>query len=899
MALTSISTNIAAYGAQANIGRAQDKQVASIARLSSGNRIVRASDDAAALVTGTSLRTGVTTLKQALINTSQGSSLLSVADGGLAQITDILQRQKALAVQAGSGSLADSDRAFLDTEFQSLSSEINRLASNTKFSAVNLLNGGLSGTVAVASNSAAGAGAAAYAVGVNVGDQGGLLALDATVSEGDTININGVSIVFTNSAQGTAGGSGKVSIVKDATGAVDVSRTASNLTSFLNSSSDARLANLKFRTQASNAAGTDGLGNLNNTSAMVQYTGATNTGTATTYILRSVWGGGQLQSNYVVNVTANTNSIKVGDALARTIGNAQATLLSLSTTASGTTLAFGSATGYGSDAIYINGLGTAGATATSTGAFVVDFTTTATDTSRVYVTSTYSATDVATAVAAFLNKSTDSRVSNVRFSSRGGQIFFDTKTILAGNSVAGNGLVSTTLGAVTTAASTQITMSTVANRTIGAGISANTQDILLQNKFSAFGDVKGSILVNNDNSVLNSSLAAAAGYGPIDLSQLKDNADFIGQFSKGKIGTITAAYTGAVNTAVYQIKVGDITYSSGAATINAGSSSTVVLQGRNSAGDFQGGQFSFTFRAQPQVGTAAGQIAAQSDLDPYLKQVNDALSGISVSQSRNVNSFLSGDAVNVGGVQVGTLQGAKAVIRQSQFADVNIESFKISAPQPGSNDATIESVINGKRYVSFAGIGTRIAAGAALALQSVDNPADSLTIYLGAKGIASDGAVGLDLSTQGNADAIAASLTKAFGLNPNSAKVSFQVGSSASDNLGVRLDSVDTTRLFQGLNLSISSKAGASIASDTIDTAVKTISGLRATVGALQSRFDFAAANIQSTLQNQDAARGALLDTDVTAESTAFATAQVQLQAGIAVLAQANQLPQGLLKLIG
>jgi len=56
---------------------------------------------------------------------------------------------------------------------------------------------------------------------------------------------------------------------------------------------------------------------------------------------------------------------------------------------------------------------------------------------------------------------------------------------------------------------------------------------------------------------------------------------------------------------------------------------------------------------------------------------------------------------------------------------------------------------------------------------------------------------------------------------------------------------------------------------------------------------------VESSIQNQDAARGVLLDTDVAAESTSFATSQVQLQAGIAVLAQANLLPQNLLKLIG
>lgn len=78
MGISSINTNVAAYFAQKNIGMASDSASSSIARLSSGNKIVKASDDVAALATGTSLRTSVTTLKQALLNTSQGSSLLQI-----------------------------------------------------------------------------------------------------------------------------------------------------------------------------------------------------------------------------------------------------------------------------------------------------------------------------------------------------------------------------------------------------------------------------------------------------------------------------------------------------------------------------------------------------------------------------------------------------------------------------------------------------------------------------------------------------------------------------------------------------------------------------------------------------------------------------------------------------
>ncbi|MEI7668845.1 MAG: flagellin, partial [Pseudomonadota bacterium] len=101
-----------------------------------------------------------------------------------------------------------------------------------------------------------------------------------------------------------------------------------------------------------------------------------------------------------------------------------------------------------------------------------------------------------------------------------------------------------------------------------------------------------------------------------------------------------------------------------------------------------------------------------------------------------------------------------------------------------------------------------------------------------------------------------------------------------------------------GQALDVKTLPDAANASNVLTTALDAVPSLRATVGALEERFTFASNAAQSAAQNQGAAKSNLLDTDVASTSTAFATAQVQLQAGIAVLAQANQLQQNLLKLI-
>ncbi|MFN8992808.1 MAG: flagellin, partial [Pseudomonadota bacterium] len=250
------------------------------------------------------------------------------------------------------------------------------------------------------------------------------------------------------------------------------------------------------------------------------------------------------------------------------------------------------------------------------------------------------------------------------------------------------------------------------------------------------------------------------------------------------------------------------------------------------------------------------------------------------------------------GVVVGTLQGASINFNSDDFSDVNIESFEISAPGVGQTDAVVTAVVNGETYRSFSGITAQIGLNTALSLQNVNDPKRSLTLVTGNTAIPGVAGVALDLTTQANANANAKLIQDALGLTSAGAKLTFQVGNRSSDTLGVQIKSVTTEKIYGGASLTVGTQLDASNTGAVIDAALVTVTSARASVGALQSRFNFASTNIQTALQNQDAARGVLLDTDVAAESTAYATYQVQLQAGISVLAQANQLTQSTLQLL-
>ncbi|WP_412777012.1 flagellin [Thalassospira lucentensis] len=141
MALNIIS-NYAANVAHRNLQNSDEMATRSLAKLSSGTRVVSARDDAASMAIGARLNATTQALKTATVNVGQANSMLQIADGSMATIDDVLVRMKTLATQAASGNLSDTERGFLDDEFQLLNDEIGRVSSSTNFNGIQLLGDG-------------------------------------------------------------------------------------------------------------------------------------------------------------------------------------------------------------------------------------------------------------------------------------------------------------------------------------------------------------------------------------------------------------------------------------------------------------------------------------------------------------------------------------------------------------------------------------------------------------------------------------------------------------------------------------------------------------------------------------------------------------------------------------
>ena len=136
-----IATNTAANSALRYLNLNSSNESSSVSKLASGSRITKASDDAAGLAIGTRVQSDVTVLQQASTNASHGSSILQAADGGAARIADILQRMKSLTAQSLSGAVTDSERAYVDAEYQQLIDEIDAIGTGTRFNGQSLLDG--------------------------------------------------------------------------------------------------------------------------------------------------------------------------------------------------------------------------------------------------------------------------------------------------------------------------------------------------------------------------------------------------------------------------------------------------------------------------------------------------------------------------------------------------------------------------------------------------------------------------------------------------------------------------------------------------------------------------------------------------------------------------------------
>lgn len=177
-----IATNIASQSVQKNLKDVSNAGNAELEKLSSGKRITKAADDAAGLAIATNLEAQTKGLRQATRNANDGISLVQTAEGGLAETANILVRLRELTIQAASDTVGETERGFLNKEFQELTKEVDRISESTTFNGAQLLNGKGKGTMD-------------FQVGAFAGEQN-KIQFDSSASDASasSIGISGLSI---------------------------------------------------------------------------------------------------------------------------------------------------------------------------------------------------------------------------------------------------------------------------------------------------------------------------------------------------------------------------------------------------------------------------------------------------------------------------------------------------------------------------------------------------------------------------------------------------------------------------------------------------------------------------------------------------------------------------------
>jgi flagellin len=130
----------------------------------------------------------------------------------------------------------------------------------------------------------------------------------------------------------------------------------------------------------------------------------------------------------------------------------------------------------------------------------------------------------------------------------------------------------------------------------------------------------------------------------------------------------------------------------------------------------------------------------------------------------------------------------------------------------------------------------------------------------------------------------------------------FQIGANSGQTMSIASSDISITAGVGGMSgasaLNTTTTSANASAIDAIDTAISAINSSRATLGAIQNRFNYTVSFLQSASENQQAARGRIMDADFAQETSHLSRAQILQQAGTAMVAQANQLPQGVLALL-
>lgn len=867
-----INTNIPSLNSQRNLNRTQGELQTSLQRLSSGLRINSAKDDAAGLAVSNRFTSQIRGLSQAARNANDGISLAQTAEGALGESTNIMQRIRELAIQSANSTNSAQDRLSLQSEVNQLISELDRISNTTTFNGLKLLDGSFT------SQSFQIGAEANQTINVNVqGATADILGISKLATNNATNGISNAtnsgnvvtaSTTFTGATLAAVQSAGAVTAVQTLT-ATDID---GNTTSVGILATDDTSAAIQAQI-GTNLTGVTATVSNTNSATLDFSSSAVENYDVVSFNLNDGNGGGVADAiSFVRDTTTYTN---IADQVAAVInaGNANTGFKASTTSTSGE--------------VVITSENAAGASDISLDTFFVS------ESAQITITDFQTTLD-GTATFNVGSTANDGTSAAVTYTITGGDNAASSASLLAALQTDAN--FGTTFTAELNATSDGVVITSLANSATPA-LSSNL-DVTNTNG-TATGStidinvVAGTTTTGGDGVNVNdlaSGVASAVSGTDVDATVIfdaktltEDNTDSALRLADVEL-SVADGYT--VTSTLTKLGGGllDITASGQAATPTSYGSSDV------SAGNNVAAQ-TLTINGEA---SATVSVLADSDAKTIAAQINQVSDSTGVTATGRttatlgnlsldgvVSFTLNGESISAN-VTTGDLTGLITTINDKTSstgitATLSLDKTSVNLVQDTGEDI---SILNFDSSVAAAGAGNQT-----VSFELTGATGNATTLQAG--GI-----------NDGTRDSAVVGGTVEFKSVSTTFSVSSSLGEASSS-----LFAGDANDLQAGVNnsvssIDISSVAGANAAIDIADGALARVDGIRADLGAIQNRFESTISNLNTSVENFSAARSRIQDTDFAAETANLTRAQILQQAGVAMLAQANSLPQLVLSLL-
>jgi flagellin len=883
-----INTNIQSINAQRNLNKSQTGLASSLQRLSSGLRINSAKDDAAGLAISERMTSQVRGMNQASRNANDGISLAQTAEGALSESGNILQRIRELAVQSANATNSASDRLSLQSEVNQLTSELDRIAETTSFNGLKLLDGSFQ--------------AQKFQIGAEANQN-----VQVTIGESTTSTLGIEKITTNNTSKGSAVASSGNNVdmntqfntsESNSTVALAIGELINTQTITVtdtNNNNATQTYDISATNQNRDAATlAASLNQLNGVSAFADKNTATfgtgipsgaQDGDVMSFTVTT--GDGGPTASFSMTVNSATYQEDFGTAL-------QSTIDTINTNNGDSDLSYDSAT---------NSITSAKGTNLGVENFLV------TDNARGSFGGTYTGFDSGETISFNLEDGTaanDIAVSVI--------VGTDTPSSPTDQDIADAiwADIITTQNTVnpTNQLTTEATSVTVGDKTIsrsGTGfdfVMANGSTMTLTAFTAAGGDTDHTMTFTNGAGTTETGTSGTASAGLISTGETgiwAPTADTSGTISfAGQTLTDASATDSAVKIGTLGIVLEDgVEIKSSVANNNdsillAGAATNATFTTGLGLGDASGGN---NVAAQQLTMTGTGSASVNISENATAKEIAGLVnavadqSGVQASARTTATlGNLSIDGVvslNLNGVDISAevttndlTALAKSINDQSGktgvTASLNLEKNALTLTEATGENISIQDFSS-----SAAAEGTGVNAS----IKVTGGGGNAVTLKAGIAGVDTDSTV---IGGQ---------------VEFKSGATSFNVSSSISEADGSLFSSakgeLNASTLENVASLDISSIENANDAIDIVDGALSQVNSTRADLGAVQNRFQSTISNLAVSVENISAARSRIQDTDFAAETAELTRNQILQQAGTAMLAQANQMSQSVLSLLG